>query len=474
MRVSQYYDLMQDQATLDFVDVDLETDVAVFIDPRAIRVQKGALHDGCINLLVTFFKEILEGLHRGDKMNVLDLLGHLDEPNETHLGVSKGRPRGKGLGGIGANRIVDSLLESRAAKSRLLEDLEDSALFIKGIGRDIISDITTNVIRSALIEYTQNVCEYYEIPTEEQYAGWVWNEDTLSWEPAYAELPRVESGKLLLVPKSIVRAWLTLSPDRYYRAGIAPFHEEIELKAGSSLVYALKSGEKRVNRDKLIKKYGNSKSAVIKHTENYPQAFRNFKSDLEAASTPPLSHDTLASKTRSQKPHFDELLDRIRSILPGQGGAPFYHQAIGDLLSAVFYPHLGNMKPEKPIHDGRKRIDLSFDNLADSGFFRYISRHYSAAQIAVECKNYTSDPKNPELDQVSGRFSKDRTHVGIIVCRQIKNKKLFAARCRDTKKDGRGFVLFLDDEDLEQLVIESYDTKGEFPLLRQQYDYLVG
>lgn len=464
---------MQDQTALDFVDVDLKTDVPVFIDPRAIRIQSGHFHDSCISLLVSFFKEILEGIGENDRSRVLALLGHLDEPNETHLGVSKGRPRGRGLGGLGANKIADALFESRAAETGLLEDLEDSALFIEGIGRDIISDITTNVARKALITYTQNACEYYQIPVSEQYAGWVWDEDELAWEQQYALLPSVENERLLLVPKSIVRINLTLNPDRYYRSAIAPFHEEIELKAGSSLVYALKGGERRVYRDKLIKKYGNSKSAIIEHTKEYPKAFANFKAKPDAATSPPLNHEKLAEKTRSQDPNFGDLLARVESIAPGAGGAVLYHRAVGDLLAAVFYPHLANMQIEKEIHEGRKRIDLVYDNVADSGFFRFISRHYPAATIVVECKNYAADPKNPELDQISGRFSRDRTQFGIIVCRKIEDKDLWARRCRDTKKDDRGFILYLDDDDLRVLISQYYEKSGEYILLRDQYEYLV-
>lgn len=158
---------------------------------------------------------------------------------------------------------------------------------------------------------------------------------------------------------------------------------------------------------------------------------------------------------------------------PGGAGANLYHRAVADFLAAIFYPHLVNKKIEKEINEGRKRIDIAFDNLADDGFFRFISRHYMASQVVVECKNYTTDPSNPEIDQVSGRFSRDRTQLGVIVCRKIQDKELFALRCRDVKKDGRGIILFLDDDDLQQLILESHEKTGAYQLLRDRYDYLV-
>lgn len=38
MRVSQHFKLGKDQASLEFVDVDVRDDVPLFIDPSAIRM----------------------------------------------------------------------------------------------------------------------------------------------------------------------------------------------------------------------------------------------------------------------------------------------------------------------------------------------------------------------------------------------------------------------------------------------------
>ena len=66
----------------------------------------------------------------------------------------------------------------------------------------------------------------------------------------------------------------------------------------------------------------------------------------------------------------------------------------------------------------------------------------------IECKNYATDIKNPELDQMSGRFSNLRGWFGIILSRHFENKDLFVQRCKDTAKDGRGIILCFDDEDI--------------------------
>jgi hypothetical protein len=95
--------------------------------------------------------------------------------------------------------------------------------------------------------------------------------------------------------------------------------------------------------------------------------------------------------------------------------------------------------------------------------------------VAVECKNYSSDPENPELDQIAGRFSPRCGVLGLLVCRSFDNKALFLQRCRDTAVDNRGFIIPLDDEDL-RLFVESRKAQSLGPitaLLRERYDFLV-
>jgi hypothetical protein len=92
--------------------------------------------------------------------------------------------------------------------------------------------------------------------------------------------------------------------------------------------------------------------------------------------------------------------------------------------------------------------------------------------IFIECKNYSSDLANPELDQIAGRFSPRRGQVGLLICRGIDDKERMAARCRDTANDGRGYILALDDDDLREL-LDQYQATGELTLLRERFDALI-
>lgn len=127
---------------------------------------------------------------------------------------------------------------------------------------------------------------------------------------------------------------------------------------------------------------------------------------------------------------------------------------------------------EFPIHGGRKRIDIAYSNVAERGFFGWVGKHHPSSLIFVECKNYASDPKNPELDQLTGRFSPKRGNVGLLVCRAIADRDTMISRCIDAANDDRGYVIALDDEDLTVLVEQRKSTQ-QLTLLRKRFETLI-
>jgi hypothetical protein len=477
MRVSQYYKLGKSQAELDFVDVDVKNDTPVFLSPRALHFLPSEWGDHCVYLLQDFFQTLLKFIQAGQNSQAEGMLRQLREPNETHLGLSKGKSNGRALGERSAHDVWGALSSSVAAKSGLLKDLEDTILVIDGIDVDIISDMTTNIIREPLIAYTQEMASWHGIPLQNGVAsGPMWNPTNHQWKNALVELPIAAGHKLLLVPKAIVRQSQIYRTDEYYRHYLLEHLREEELRTpNSTLVHLLKDGRPRVYKTELMEKYGTGKKAIVRETLRNPQILENYRDAKERSPHVPLEQEAFAEIESAARTDWDGLLNNVIMTPKGKVDADRYEKNVEALLTALFYPDLVYPKPQQKIHAGRKRIDIAYTNMAQGGFFNWISKHYPAAHVFFECKNYGKDVGNPELDQLAGRFSPSRGQIGFLVCRQFHNKAKFLASCKDTASDNRGFIIALDDSDLKELV-ESRKSDIRFQvwrLLQKQFNSLI-
>lgn len=436
-----------------FVDVDIKGDTPVFIDPSALRRDPSPWGHECVSLIQDFFRVVIEAIQAGDNRKARILLRGLQEPNETRLGLSRGWSRGRGVGSTHADGIYLALRDSKAVKTGLLVDLEDTLLMVETIGADLVSDIATNLIREPLIRYTQATCREYGIPmVPDQLSGRLWDMRVGNWtDGRYVELPN-PGRRLLLVPKVIVRRRMEYSKDEFLREYIFEFLGDQEIAAKSGLVHLLKDGRPRVLRGDLRDKYGDSKSMVADMARDHPELLQRYREKKARAAQKPLQHEDFSYIEDVSTPDWDALILAVRQIPTGPEAATAYHMAIKDLMNALLYPWLTYPQVEVPIHSGRKRIDITYLNYATKGFFQWVAQHHHASHVFVECKNYKGDPGNPELDQLAGRFSPNRGRVGILVCRPFEDKEAFIRRCRDTADDGRGFVMPIDDDDLADLV----------------------
>jgi len=163
----------------------------------------------------------------------------------------------------------------------------------------------------------------------------------------------------------------------------------------------------------------------------------------------------------------EEYSTQLSRVKPGGGKkASRYHQIIFNILSDIFYPQLKNPKKEEKINQGRKRIDITFDNKAEEGFFKELRDRYKihCPIIFIECKNYTKALETPEYDQIDGRLNKRRGMFGIIVCRNIEDQDDVLQHCRDLVRENPGaekYVIVLVDEDIKYMIKRKLDNDSE-------------
>lgn len=189
------------------------------------------------------------------------------------------------------------------------------------------------------------------------------------------------------------------------------------------------------------------KDFLASFTKAHPQVFADFKQAVRGTGRSIRIEDFDGVDVSVVCEYLE---NRLKAIPGGRDTATDYHRTAVGILDFLFYPHLMNPLVEKEIHEGRKRIDFTFDNAATAGFFLRLSEvcRITCPFILCECKNYSRDPTNPEPDQLAGRFGPNRGQFGLLVCRTIEDHEQFLTRCGDTLKDSRGLILPLTDEDL--------------------------
>jgi hypothetical protein len=469
---SETFGLGKTQAELDFVDIDLNIDTQLFICPYAIQIRDDEWSAACGDLIRSFFNELLDQLRRGNMDRVYHLMGHLHEPNETYLGVSHADPRGRGVGDDKARMLADAIGNSRAFETGVLADISEAELFVHGIGRDTISDLTTNILRGKLAEYTANQCELHGIQLERTTGlGPAWNPVTRDWEAGAYQLPWHHRRPILLVPKFSVRRRLSIDSQEFYNHYMVEFLQEEYLNAAGALVQALKNGRRRVTKKSVKARHPFIKDDLAVFVRDHPEVLAQYKQVVGARG--PLDNDDLDEG-------FDEaafaqvLIERLREIPQGNDAATTYHSVATGICTFLFHPFLITPIKEFEEHQGRKRIDIKFSNAAEEGFFHTMLQapQTRAISVFVECKNYTRNINNPELDQLSGRFGHQRGFFGFLLCRSMENRQRVVDRCRDSANDGRGFMIALEDIDLISLLemVRGGNRRGIDRFLQDRFD----
>ena len=455
MKISQIFNLNKSQAELDFVDIDTNEDLPLFLDPFFLGKKQDNWSVDATLTLRSFFQRVIDLIRNGEENQAKELFEHLHEPNSTCLGMSLGNPRGRGVGNQDTDKIYDSLLRSRAIQTGLIQDIEDNILFVDNFGKDKLSDMTTNILTSHLIKYTQNQCNLHNIAlTSGISSDYFWNRQTNEWEIEHTEMLVINGRKIILIPKGIVSFCKGYTPDKYYNHFVLEYLQNENLRLQTALVQRKNNGANFVTKKSIRELNPQSKDFLRRFTLENPQVLDQFKDETEVNSLTNIEITDIDIRQITR-----DLVTKLQLIPPGNESASAFHNIIIGILELVFYPHLINPIKEREIHEGRKRIDITFDNAAKNGIFYRLSENHKipCPYIFIECKNYSRDIVNPELDQIGGRFSVNRGQVGFIICREIDNFQLFMNRCKDTFKDGRGLIIPIVDNDIIQL-LQNYDN----------------
>lgn len=193
-------------------NISLVTDLPLFIDPFLLfnseKPEYQALHDEIIRYLRFLRAKSQRG---GISPSLIKAWFSFGEVKQNWLGFCETANTGRGLGSDFARALNANLVhifqDFGSEKITKGSHLEKLCLIQPGVGRDMISDFTTNLVKRYLLRYTSAFAKEY-LPNELVRGVSVprayFSYDTERWMPEQYSLPYYDGDYVLLTPKDIL------------------------------------------------------------------------------------------------------------------------------------------------------------------------------------------------------------------------------------------------------------------------------
>lgn len=290
-RVTQHYQISK---PVPFVDVRVEQDNRLFLEPSAIRAAAAAGDPYAISAdrnLTSFFDHVLDSARCNDLGRRSDLLQHLHEPNETRLGMTRVGVAGHGLGNELTAELWSSIRDNPACQEAVLvRRLEDLAPYVAGVGPDLISDLSTRITFGILAEFTASMIAVYpqlgiDVSRQREYT---WDSAQGMWVSIDITLPVAAGKRLLLVPTNWV--WprqLITAPSFYQVQALGRIQDALTTPAptpGQRPMAPTKESlrqahpdVRRTNIDQALDAVDDGINLTARHTEHVQNRFEEIK-----------------------------------------------------------------------------------------------------------------------------------------------------------------------------------------------------
>ena len=260
-------------------NISLVTDLPLFIDHFLLFNSENAeyqqLHKSIIRYM-RFLKEASRG--HSVQGGLLHQWFSFPEVSQNWLGFSKQGNRGRGLGKRFAatlNQNFGSVFSDFGDETVTLSShIEKLCLIGDGVGRDMLSDFTANLVKGYLCRFTQEFAGK-KLTASQRHSFHVdhvgFNYNTRSWVREQFELPVFRNDYVLLTPKDILtrdEAWIN-RPDLIVRfQGIADSLPDSALRAQINEYLIRVLPEDRNKKD--------VKDAIARAIKTFPQLLDHY------------------------------------------------------------------------------------------------------------------------------------------------------------------------------------------------------
>jgi hypothetical protein len=193
-------------------DISVVSDLPLFVDPFLLFNSEDTIYQDLHQQILRYLLFLRDRAVEDDlDADLIDAWYRFKEVKQNWLGFTLFGNGGAGLGRAFAEALHGALADifsdfGRETVTRGTH-LEKLCLIRPGVGRDNISDFTTNLIKGFLCEYTQTFArQHLESKDCEQFAvprAW-FNYDTRTWVTERYYLPRLGDDFVLLTPVDIL------------------------------------------------------------------------------------------------------------------------------------------------------------------------------------------------------------------------------------------------------------------------------
>jgi hypothetical protein len=304
-------------------NISLINDLPLFIDPFLLFDSEDQrynnLHEDIIRY-VKFLRDI--SADPAISQGLLDHWFRFPEVSQNWLGFSRSGNRGSGLGpefGSALHRNLHQVFTNFGSETiTRASHLEKLCLVSGGVGRDHLSDFTTNLIKQFLLDYTQTFAreqikpEYRRSFTVDKVR---FDYSSRRWQRGQYELPAFLGDYVLLTPKEILtkdHAWIN-------RAEMLDSFEEIctsvpdsQLRAQINDYFLRRLAEEPTERER--------RDAAAATAERFPAVLDYYIREKE--DTGDEAHKVSSIKVRETEIQFGE---NVRTLVDGNlVGTEFY------------------------------------------------------------------------------------------------------------------------------------------------------
>jgi hypothetical protein len=193
-------------------NVSLVSDLPLFVDPFLLFTSENERYQQLHNEIIRYLVFLRDNAHRARNNNgLLDAWYRFREVRQNWFGYSSTGNAGSGLGRSFARALNDNLqnLFSDFGSELVTKGthLEKLCLIPKGVGKDNISDFTTNLIKGVLCEYTEAFAKEHLAPEQRRTVlvrKVAFDYQTETWQSRRFELPFLSDDYVLLTPNDIL------------------------------------------------------------------------------------------------------------------------------------------------------------------------------------------------------------------------------------------------------------------------------